>query len=117
MGNPGMMGNANGDDFNDSDLYNQTNEGRVYESRDFRRMLNEDRLDYFGKHPAWQKRVMSLPSTRYNEFPGYYDMNDESVYSEQPYGEQIGDGAPFLVDPDELENAIAESIIRNLKKK
>ena len=117
MGNPDMMGNANGGDFNDSDLYNPTNEGRVYESRDFRRMLNEDRLDYFGKHPAYQKRVMSLPNTRHNEFPGYYDMNDESVYSEEPYGEQIGDGAPFLVDPDELENAIAESIIRNLKKK
>ena len=120
MGNPDMMGNANGGDFNDSDLYNQqqpANEGRVYESRDFRRMLNEDRLDYFGKHPAYQKRVMSLPNTHHNEFPGYYDMNDESVYSEEPYGEQIGDGAPFLVDPDELENAIAESIIRNLKKK
>ena len=120
MGNPDMMGNANGGDFNDSDLYNQqqpANEGRVYESRDFRRMLNEDRLDYFGKHPAWQKRVMSLPNSRHSEFPGYYDMNDESVYSEEPYGRQIGDGAPFLVDPDELENAIAESIIRNLKKK
>ena len=119
MGDPNMMGNANGGDFNDSDLYSQqqANEGRVYESRDFRRMMNEDRLDYFGKHPAYQKRVMSLPSARHNEFPGYYDMNDESAYSEMPYGEQIGDGAPFLVDPDELENAIAESIIRNLKKK
>ena len=48
---------------------------------------------------------------------GNYDMNDDSVDNDSPYGEKIGDGAPFSVDPDELEDAIVESIQRNLKKK
>jgi hypothetical protein len=112
------MGGAQQPNFNDGNLYpQQANESRVYESRDFRRMMNEDRLDYFGKHPAYQKKVMTYPTFNHQEFPGYHDWNDESLHSESPYGEQIGDGAPFMVDPDELENAIAESIIRNLKKK
>lgn len=120
---------------------------QVYESRAFRKMmvnesrrnrarrLNEDekmkafsdagrvpsgnmnKLNDFGKHPAYQKKVMELPKTAKQEFPGYYDMNDESVYSENPYGEKIGSSAPFVVDPEEMENAIAESIKRNLGKK
>jgi hypothetical protein len=120
---------------------------QVYESRAFRRMmvnesrrnrarrLNEDekmkafsdagrvpsgnmnKLNDFGKHPAYQKKVMELPKTAKQEFPGYYDMNDESVYNENPYGEKIGSSAPFVVDPEEVENTIAESIKRHLGKK
>jgi len=109
---------------------------QVYESRAFRRMMvNEDekmkafsdagrvpsgnmnKLNDFGKHPAYQKKVMELPKTAKQEFPGYYDMNDESVYNENPYGEKIGSSAPFVVDPEEMENTIAESIKRHLGKK
>ena len=79
--------------------------------------MKEDRLNDFGKHPAYQKRVMNLPPNNMQEFPGYYDMNDDSVDNDSPYGEQIGDGTPFSVDPQELEDAIVESIQRNLKKK
>ncbi len=59
---------------------------------------------------------MELPPKDLQEFPGYYDMNDETVKNDSPYGEKIGDGAPFDIDPKAIDNAIAESIKRILKK-
>ena len=79
---------------------------------------NMNKLDDFGKHPAYQKKVMSLPPKDMQEFPGYYDMNDDSVRNDEPYGEKIGDGAPFEIDPEVIDNAIAEAVNRlALKKK
>lgn len=80
---------------------------------------NMNKLDDFGKHPAYQKKVMELPPKDMKEFPGYYDMNDDSVRNDTPYGEKIGDGAPFDIDPQAIDNAIAESfnrLMRNKKK-
>lgn len=77
---------------------------------------NMNTLHDFGKHPAYQKKVMTLPNKDMQEFPDYYDMNDDSVKSDAPYGEKIGSSAPFVVDPEEMENAIAESIKRHLGK-
>lgn len=77
---------------------------------------NMNKLDDFGKHPAYQKVVMSLPPKDLQEFPEYYDMNDESVRNDSPYGEKIGDGAPFDIDPESIDNAISESVKRVLKK-
>ena len=74
-------------------------------------------LKDFGKHPAYQKKVMSLPPKDIQEFPDYYDMNDESVRNDSPYGEKIGDGAPFDLDVDKITNSIAESIMRVFGKK
>ena len=79
--------------------------------------MKEDKLDMFGKHPAYQKEPMELPSNDHKEMQDYYDMNDESVENEQPYGQQIGDSAPFEIDPKAIENAIAESIKRILGNK
>ena len=76
---------------------------------------NMNKLDDFGKHPAYQKKVMELPPKDLKEFPGYYDMNDDSVKNDNPYGEKIGDGAPFEIDPQTIDNAIAEAFNR-LKK-
>lgn len=76
---------------------------------------NMNKLGDFGKHPAWQKKVMELPPKDLKEFPGYYDMNDDSVKNDNPYGEKIGDGAPFEIDPQSIDNAIAEAFNR-LKK-
>lgn len=96
----------------------EEDEFEVYESRNYRKMMmNEDKLDMFGKHPAYQKEPMELPSNGHKEMPDYYDMNDESVENEQPYGQQIGDSAPFEIDPKAIENAIAESIKRILGNK
>ena len=77
---------------------------------------NMNKLDDFGKHPAYQKVVMDLPPKDMKEFPGNYDMNDDSVRNDNPYGEKIGDGAPFDIDPEAIDNAIAEAFDR-LKKK
>ena len=95
------------------------NEGGMESFKDAGRVPsgNMNKLDDFGKHPAYQKVVMSLPPKDMQEFPDYYDMNDESVKNDSPYGEKIGDGAPFDVDPESIDNAIAESIHRILKKK
>jgi hypothetical protein len=79
---------------------------------------NMNKLDDFGKHPAYQKVVMTLPPKDMQEFPGNYDMNDDSVRNDNPYGEKIGDGAPFDIDPESIDNAIAESFrrLKRLKK-
>lgn len=90
----------------------------VFESRSYKKlMMKEDKMDYFGKHPAYRKEPMRVPTNKHQEMADYYDMNDESVESEQPFGQQIGDGAPFEVTPKQIENAIAESIRNIMKKK
>ena len=78
---------------------------------------NMNKLDDFGKHPAYQKVVMSLPPKDMKEFPGNYDMNDDSVRNDNPYGEKIGDGAPFDIDPEAIDNAIAEAFDRLRRSK
>lgn len=93
-------------------------EFEVFESKNFRKaMLNEEEMDYFGKHPAYTKEPMELPNNAHQEKEGYYDMNDESVKDDGAFGKEIGDGTPFEIDPKAIENAIAESIKRIMKKK
>lgn len=77
---------------------------------------NMNKLDDFGKHPAYQKTVMKTPPKDMKEPDGYYDMNDESLESDEPYGEKIGDGSPFKINTKSIDNAIAEAI-RRFKKK
>ena len=90
----------------------------VFESRNFRKaMLKEEEFHYFGQHPAYQKEPMELPEPNHQEKEGYYDMNDDSVESTEEFGKEIGDGAPFEIDIETIENAIAESVKRILKKK
>ena len=105
------------DDFDEDDDFDD-DDTEVFESKSYRKMMvDEDRLDYFGKHPAYRKEPMRLPSNRHQEMKGYDDINDDSVESESPFGEKIGDGTPFEISPEDITNAIAESIQRNLKKK
>ena len=107
------------DDFSGKEpMDDEEDDFEVYESRNYRKMMmKEDKLDYFGKHPAYQKEPMKLPNHNHSEKPEYYDMNDDSVKNNKPYGQQIGDSAPFEVDPEAIENAIAESIKRILGNK
>lgn len=119
-----MNGDEFGDDSEENDLYSDEEEmqepiedSRFYESRKYKIAMLEDRLDDFGKHPAYQKKVMELPPANLPEKEGYYDMNDDSVKSEKPFGEKIGDSAPFNIKPADIQNAIAESLSRLLKKK
>lgn len=71
--------------------------------------INEEKLNDFGKHPGYRKKPMSLPATGSDEG----DWNDESVYSEAPFGEKIGDSAPF----DKVVSDVTEKVFESFKKK
>lgn len=71
--------------------------------------IKEEKLNDFGKHPGYRKKPMSLPETGSDEG----DWNDESVYSEAPFGEKIGDSAPF----EKVVAAITEAVFADIKKK
>ena len=88
----------------------------VIETPNYRKLMKED-SQYFGKHPAYRKEPMDLPSAKHTEQEGYYDMNDESVESESEYGVKIGDGKPFNLTPKQIEDAIVESIMAKLGRK
>ena len=129
----------NDDEFDDEDelaTESRRNRGyKIYESRAFRkakRAMNEDGmkpfsnknrvpqdnlnvLDEFGKHPAYRKQPMTVPTHNHQEFDGYYDMSDESARNNTPFGTNIGNGAPFELDTEKVNKSIAESIRRNLR--
>ncbi len=69
-------------------------------------------LDDFGKHPAYQKKVMSLPPNADASKWGR-DWNDNSTKGEKPYGVQIGSSAPF----DDTVDKITDAIVTELGKK
>jgi len=75
------------------------------------KILAEDELHVFGKHPGYRKRPFTLPPTGQDKNQWGEDWNDESVYSEQPFGETIGDGKPF----DELVQHITNDVLYQLK--
>ena len=82
-------------------------------------MMKEDNTpNVWGKHPAFQKKVMTLPQNTNPKKDGQYDMNDSSVEGEQPYGQGIGSNAPFEINPKNIDtDAIVESVMKLLKKK
>lgn len=107
------------DDFDsDNDNFEDENDDEVFESKNYRKLMNKiNEEEYFGKHPAYRKSPMKHDSYCDTDKEGYYDMNDDSVYSEEPFGNNVGDGDPFDMSPEKISNAIAESIRRVLKKK
>jgi hypothetical protein len=56
---------------------------------------------------------MTLPTTGEDKNQWGEDWNDESVYSEQPFGEKIGESAPF----DKVVEKLSEMVYNDLKKK
>lgn len=86
----------------------------MFESRKSKK-LNEEgtKLNVFGKHPGYRKKPMNLPATGEDKNQWGEDWNDESVYSEQPFGEKIGDSAPF----DTIIKATVDAIVESFKKK
>ncbi len=113
---------VDGDEIEMEDGFEDANDDEeefdVYETVNYRKaMIKEENMDYFGKHPAYQKEPMKVPSAKHNEYQGYEDINDESVESEEAFGKEIGDSAPFEVDPKTITNAIAESIKKIFGKK
>jgi len=76
------------------------------------RYLNEDKLNVFGKHPGYRKKPMTLPATGSDGDEKTTDWNDESVYSEQPFGEKIGDSAPFEKAIEKIVDSVMEGITK-----
>lgn len=73
--------------------------------------INEDQLHDFGKHPGYRKKPMELPATGEDKNQWGEDINDESVHSEAPFGEKIGDGKPFSKElVDAVVNRVMEKI-------
>lgn len=81
-----------------------------------RDILKEDELHVFGKHPGYQKKPMELPSTGQDKTEHGEDWNDESVYSEQPFGEKIGDGDPFNKAVDTITKNVLTKLMEGKKK-
>lgn len=86
----------------------------MFESKKSKR-LNEEgtKLNVFGKHPGYRKKPMILPQTGNDKEGNYEDWNDNSVYSEEPFGNKIGSSAPY----DKLISDSVKAVIESLKKK
>lgn len=109
---------TDGEDF-DEDDDEEDDDTTVVESKSYRAMkrrMNEEE-QYFGKHPAYRKKVMTLPTNKNVKRDGQYDMNDSSVDNETPFGTSKGSQAPYTDSPEAIENSIVEAVLSKLKKK
>lgn len=106
------------DEFEDEDYINESKKATldsIVESI-VNSFLNEDELHAFGKHPGYQKKPMELPSTGEDKNQWGEDWNDESVYSEEPFGTKIGDSSPFDKAVNTITNSIMERLSEEVKK-
>lgn len=101
------------DDNEDTMFDGEDDESELQPLREAISRIVEDTLNDFGKHPAYRKKVMTLPPNADGSQWGE-DWNDESTKGEEPYGKQIGHGGdPF----EEIVDAITNSVVTNLSKK
>jgi len=77
------------------------------------RMIKENELHDWGKHPGYQKKPFTTPPTGSDEFDGNRDWNDKSVASEKPFGTEIGDSFPF----NDLVDKVVKDVMLELNKK
>lgn len=75
-------------------------------------ILNEDELHVFGDHPGYRKKPMTLPQTGSDRFQDNRDWNDDSVHSEEPFGQGKGDSTPF----DQLVAQITDSVMKQINE-
>lgn len=95
--------------------------GDMYESRSRARRarrsrLSEDKLNVFGKHPAWRKQPMTTPPNKEVAINGAREWDDESAQGEQPYAEKIGDSAPFTQIVDQVMESVVRQMFNGKKK-
>ena len=98
------------------DLLNHDYDDDLYENRRNRRRLSEDKLNVWGKHPAWRKQPMTTPPNKEVAINGAREWDDESAQGEEPYAQQIGDGSPFSEVVKEVTEAVLKSLYGNKKK-
>lgn len=80
------------------------------------RMIREEgtKLNVFGHHPGYRKKPMTLPQTGSDRDGNYRDWNDESVYSEEPFGKEIGSSEPFEARISKTVDMVMESLKKKL---
>ena len=93
------------DDDDDDEVYFEYESKRTTGNR-----MDEDKLNDFGKHPAYRKKPMTTPPNKEVAINGAREWDDESAQGEEPFGKQIGDSAPF----DEIVDTMTESIYNSL---
>lgn len=90
------------------------NEPNDIQFETIRRTINrivESELKDFGKHPAYRKVPMTTPANKEVAPNGARDWNDKSVESETPFGEKIGDSAPF---DEKVVDMLANAIVQKM---
>lgn len=112
------------DDFDSEDEDNQTDSLMESKNRKMNtivenvinKILKEDELHVFGKHPGYQKKPMDLMRTGEDSNEWGRDWNDDSVHSEQPFGTQIGSSFPFTDLVNEITSNVMKTLSNNKKK-
>ena len=77
--------------------------------------VNEERLDVFGKHPAYQKQPMTTPpNTEPSKFGREWD--DDSVKNDKPYGSEILHGGDPYTERviDMLTDSVVDKLIASM---
>lgn len=117
FGKNGMKGLENWEQ--DWDKFDDDDDLSGYEQFESRkksgRKVNEDKLNDFGKHPAYSKTPMTTPPNKEVAINGAREWDDESAQGEKPFGEEIGDTAPYSEIVDTMTESILESIFGKKK--
>lgn len=83
-----------------------------------KQQLSEEKLDVFGKHPAYQKVPMTTPpNTEPSKFG--HEWDDDSAKSEQPFGTQIGHGGDPYTEKiiDMLTDSVMDKLVSSITGK
>lgn len=82
-------------------------------------ILKEETLHDFGKHPGYRKKPVELPETGEDQNEHGKDWNDDSVHSEEPFGQSKGDSKPYsnTLERDALAMKITDKVMESLKKR
>ena len=101
-------------DVDDEDNFPYDDDYFPYESRRRSgRPVNEMVLNDFGKHPAYQKKVMTLPpNVEIDKFGR--DWNDKSAKGDRPYGTKIGSSYPYT---EKLVDKITDIVMNEMYSK
>lgn len=94
----------------DDDIYGESKQNKG-------KNVNENiTLTDFGKHPAYQKVVMTTPPNKEVSKVGK-EWDDVSAQGDKPFGLQIGSNAPYTEDAlDYLADAIIKEFFKGKKK-
>lgn len=103
-----------GCDGGEFDMDDEQSKTSFMESKIYNMVKEAIELSDFGKHPAFNKTPMTLPSNIEIELNGSKDWNDDSVKGDKPFGKKIGSSAPYS---EKVINLITDMIYDRLSSK